>query len=360
MNNPSNITITVGDINFDVVMNEFNAVVGRVYVPNAVIPPGSKTYSAQLHLGEGSTSSQAIGQLFSDYLTAATIPLTIQGSSASTAIAPLVPALSSVKLASTMTGIQANLVKQISVKGSIIGLLIQNKAEAVITLENPLTSAFAITKVQAAVTFTPTITIFGSDPYTVGTIDYDLSSNPQTVPGKGSATTDGWPVSIVHDSPLHLLQLVELLIDPEKYFFVEQNVTVTVGGANGYETSMYYYQAKVPFSITIDDLITIGITVDDLDKMKAMDLSGLGSLDSSAFEATIKGILSGSLFKAAAANTTNTTTTLSTSSTTTTLTSISSSTTGVTSETTTSASTGSSTTGSSSTTTSASPSASSV
>lgn len=328
MTNPSNITITVGDINFDVVMNEFSAVVGKVYVKDTVIPPGAKTYSGEMHLGEAATNTQAIGQLFSDYLTAATIPLTIQGSSTSTTIAPLVGALSSVALGASMTGIQGNLVEQIQVKGSIIGLIIENKADAVITLQNPLDTSFAITKVQAAVTFTPTLTIFGSAPYTVGTIDYTLPT-AQSVPAKGTATTSEWPVAIDHSSSTHILQLLELLLDPEKYFFVEQNVTVTVGTeGGGYETSMYYYQAKVPFSITIDNLITIGITVDDLNKMSAMDLSSLGSMDSSTLEATIASILSGSFFTAQSANTTNATTTASTNSsstasTSTTLTSIS-------------------------------------
>lgn len=43
-NNPPNIIITVSEINFDVVMNEYNEVVGRVYVEDAVVLSGNKAF----------------------------------------------------------------------------------------------------------------------------------------------------------------------------------------------------------------------------------------------------------------------------------------------------------------------------
>jgi LEA14-like dessication related protein len=252
LTNPSNITISVGDINFDVVMNEFNTVIGRVYITNTVIPPGAKTYSAVLHLGEGATNSKAISQTLGDYLTSASVPLTIQGSSQSTTILPLNPALAAVKLSSSMTGIAGNLIDSIAVSGSIIGLIIENKATTSITLRNPLDTPYAIKSIQAAVTFKPTS---GAAPFQVGTIDYTLPS-PVSVPAKGSTKTDPWPVSISGSGLNHYIQLLGLLTDPNKYFDVQQNVTVIVG--DGYNTQMYYYQDHVPFSITIDGLITFG------------------------------------------------------------------------------------------------------
>lgn len=289
MTNPSNITITVGDINFDVVMNEFNAVVGRVYVKDAVIPPGGKTYSAEMHLGEKSTNAKAVSQMLGDYLTSAKIPLTIQGSPESTKIAPLGPALNSVKLATEMTGIAGNLISQIAVKGSIIGLLILNKGSAQITLKNPLNSPFSIKTVHASVVFKPSS---GAAPFTVGTIDYDLPS-PATVPAKGQMTTDDWPVKIVGSGIEHLGQMLGLLLDPAKYFDVQQNVTVSVGNSNGgYDTQMFYYQDRVPFTISIDGLPPIGITASSLSKMSLP--SNITSVtDPNQLEQMIKDILSG-------------------------------------------------------------------
>ncbi|KAI9478611.1 MAG: hypothetical protein EXX96DRAFT_637857 [Benjaminiella poitrasii] len=287
LNNPSNITIVVGDINFDVIMSEFNTVVGRVYIKDTIIPPGSKTFSGQMHLGEKSTNTKAIGQLFSNFLTSAKTPLSIVGTSDSTKIVPLQSALSSIKLSTEMNGFAANLISQIAVKGSIIGLLIKNEATSAITLQNPLNTPFSIKSVQASVVFHPSS---GSSSFTVGTIDYDLSS-PATVPSKGSLTTDEWPVKIVGSGLEHLLQLLGMLLDPNKYFDVQQNVTVVVGN-DGYETKMFYYQNKVPFSIQIDNLPPIGITASSLSKMSIP--SNITSItDASTLESMIKNILSG-------------------------------------------------------------------
>lgn len=282
LTNPSNITIIVGDINFDVLFNEQNVVVGRVYVKDAVIPPGAKTFSAQMHLGEKVTNSKAIGQIFSNYLTNALTPLTIVGSEESTKIAPLVPALASVKLASEMKGIQANLIKQIAVKGSLIGLMIKKEATCIISLQNPMDAPFAITEIKASVKFNPSS---GGEPFDVATIDYKLPS-PTTVPAKGSSATEEWPVKIVGN----LAQLLGLLLDPNKYYDVQQNVTVTVG--DGYSAQMFYYQNKVPFTLQIDNLPPIGIKADSLSSMSLP--SNLTSItDHTELENIIKNILSG-------------------------------------------------------------------
>ncbi|KAI7888807.1 uncharacterized protein EV154DRAFT_447271 [Mucor mucedo] len=253
LDNPSNITITIGDINFDTILNEFNSVIGSVYLKDVVIPPGSKVFSAQMHLGERVTNSKGVSQVLSDYLTAATVPVTIVGSERSTTIAPLSPALSSVKLASSMSGIQANLISGIAVKGSLIGLIFQKKATSQITLQNPMDTSYAIKSVKASVVFKPTS---GAEPFTVGTIDYNLPS-PAVVPAKGSMKTEDWPVTIEGSGPEHLIQLLGMLFDKEKYFDVQQNVTVIVGGA--YESEMFYYQDRVPFTLSIDNLPPIGI-----------------------------------------------------------------------------------------------------
>ncbi|KAI8975148.1 hypothetical protein BDF20DRAFT_822209 [Mycotypha africana] len=260
MANPSNITINVGDINFDVIMNESGSVVGRVYVENVIIPPGLTEYTGEMHLGEKTTDKKSIGQLFSNYLTSANTSLTITGSSESTKIAPLVPALSSVKLNTEMSGIAANLISQIQVKGSLLGMLSRKEATSVVSLANPMDAPYQIKSVQASVTFTPSSATIPS--FTVGTIDYQLP-NPVTVPAKGTATSDEWPVVVGEASAS---QLLALITDKNKYLDVQQNVTVIVG--KGYETEMYYYQNKVPFSISFGSLLEIGITPDQIAGME--------------------------------------------------------------------------------------------
>ncbi|KAI9255982.1 hypothetical protein BY458DRAFT_558480 [Sporodiniella umbellata] len=261
--NPSNITIKIGDVNFDVIMKEFNGFIGKSYLKDVLIPPGNKTYDAQLHMGEGAVDQKSLQQTLSDYMTNAQVPLLISGTMDSTKIAPLQNGLSTIRLNTMMQGIQANLIQQISVTGSIIGMIFQNKAAAAIHLQNPLGASITIKKVSASVTFFPSS---GAAPFKVGSINYDVS-NPTTIPGHGSGTTDPWPVTLDPGSnPIsHLMQMLGLLLDPNKYFNVEQNVTVSLG--DGFTSQLYYYQNKVPFSISIDGLPPIGITAADLSKI---------------------------------------------------------------------------------------------
>ena len=63
--------------------------------------------------------------------------------------------------------------------------------------------------------------------------------------------------------------MLGMMLDPNKYFDITQNVTVIMG--DGFPAQMYYYQDKVPFSISIDGLPPIGITANDLANIKIPD-----------------------------------------------------------------------------------------
>ncbi|KAG0792916.1 hypothetical protein G6F16_005541 [Rhizopus arrhizus] len=294
--NPSNITLVMGDANFDIIVKELNGFIGKTYMKDVIVPPGNKSYPCVLHMGEGSVNSKAISLALADYMTGANVPLTVAGSTSSTNIVPLQNGLSTVRLDTTMYGINANLIKQVAVSGTLLGLVFENKASAAITLQNPLGASFKITKVNAAVTFTPSS---GGSPFKVGSINYDVS-NPTTIPGHGSAQTDPWPVTLDKGSnPIsHLLQMLGMLLDPNKYFYVEQNVTVVMG--DGYAAEMYYYQDKVPFSISIDGLPPIGITASDLSKISIP--SNISMSDPAQLMGFLSHILSGKPLASAAAS----------------------------------------------------------
>ncbi|CEG75653.1 hypothetical protein RMATCC62417_10662 [Rhizopus microsporus] len=247
MNNPSNITITVGDINFNVLMPEFqDAVIGKVYLNNAVIPPGTKTYTASMHLGEGATNNEAVMKVLTYYLTAATVPLTISGSTSSTKIAPLVDALASIRLSSPMSGINAGLIKDIAVTSTIDDLG-ANKAEAVITLYNPLDTPFAVTEVHAAVTHYGRCVAVAGQTVPVGSIDYVLPT-ALTIPAKSTVQTPKWPVTITS-----LDNAINVMMDSVNMYNVTQNVSVVVG--DGYQAkNMYYYQDNAPYSLVVPGL----------------------------------------------------------------------------------------------------------
>ncbi|KAG1472252.1 hypothetical protein G6F56_001650 [Rhizopus delemar] len=283
LDNPSNITIVIGDINFDIVMNEFDGLLGRTYLKDVTISPGTKRYNTQFHLGEGNVNAKAVSQTLGDYLTAAQVPLKVKGTAASTTLKPLRLGLSTIQLDTVMTGIQSKLIQQVAVSGGLLGILLENKASAKITLQNPLGASFGIAQIDAQVTFSPST---GGPPFKVGTIHHQINS-PQIIPAHGNAQTDAWPVSIDPGPDLlsHLKQLLGLLSDSRKYFYVEQNVTVSLG--DGYQTELYYYQDQVSFSVDIDGLSPILGKLEDL-------LKNIGSLlDPAAFESAVKDVLNG-------------------------------------------------------------------
>ncbi|KAG0182429.1 hypothetical protein DFQ28_010921 [Apophysomyces sp. BC1034] len=236
-NNPSQITITIGDISFSTFMNEFNADIGNVFLQNVVIKPGMNQFNSVFHLG--GSNSKAVAQMLGDYLTGAKVPLTIKGTTQSTKIASLQSAFSTVQLATEMTGIQANLIA--GVKVSVTGAVITSKmATSYVTLQNPLKTQYSITQVQATVVFNGK-----NGPFQMAHIDYKLPS-PAVVPAGGKMTTQGWPVHI----DAGLIELLGVVADPNKVISLQQNVTTVVG--DGFTSEMYYYQSNVPLEIDLD------------------------------------------------------------------------------------------------------------
>ncbi|KAI8332382.1 hypothetical protein BC941DRAFT_516864 [Chlamydoabsidia padenii] len=236
LTNPSQITITIGDVNFSSKTSD-GSVIGQVFIKNTVIKPGVNQYDAEFHLAGDTT---AIGQLFSDYLTNVQVPLSIVGTSSSTTIEPLQNALESVHLDTTMKGIQANLVVGVKVIISIADLLAQ-KAKTVVTLRNPLDTSYALTDIKADVFFPDS-----SGTFKVG----HVTSIPSacSVPAGGQTTCDEWSV----DLDANLVQLLKVLLAKDKSLNLQQNITTTVGPSDGYEAKFYYYQDKVPTELDFD------------------------------------------------------------------------------------------------------------
>lgn len=234
LENPSQITINLGDITLNVNMNEFNAQVGQTILKDLTLKPGSNALSCEMHMG--GSNAQALLQLLSNYMTGAQVPLTVTGSDQATEIPSLKDALSTVKLDTTMTGQTEKLIQSVTVKAKALEALAK-KAKTSIVLHNPLDTQFTLRKVEAAVFMTL------KDKYQqIGHIDYSLP-NPLTVPAGGQVTTDEWPVAL-DANPLDMLSLIGkdgLTID------LTQNATITVG--DGFNAVLYYYQNQVPMTL---------------------------------------------------------------------------------------------------------------
>ncbi|ORZ08637.1 hypothetical protein BCR42DRAFT_335337 [Absidia repens] len=194
--NPSQITITVGDINFSAKAPD-GTIVGQVFIKGTVIKPGVNRYNAEMHLA-GPTA--VIGQIFSAYLqNVPQIPLTIVGTKESTTIEPLQSAFSTVSLSTSFAGFQANLIAGVKVSVTLADVLAK-KAKATVTLQNPLATAYTLNDLQAKVSF----------PKDTGSIQVghvDSMSAPCTVPPGQSVNCE--PLAVKLDAGLaDLLALI--------------------------------------------------------------------------------------------------------------------------------------------------------
>lgn len=241
LNNPSQITITLGDMMLTTIMNEFSASVGSVYLKGVTIKPGSNILDAEMHLQ--SSNDQAIRQMLSNFMTNAVVPLTVLGSEQSSSIEPLKQGLSTVKLATSMHGIPNILVTGTVVYGELVSDFLAGKAQTKVTLQNVLNTPFTIKEIHVSIVGHTQIGL-----YPLGTIDYTLPSS-FTVPARGQATSDWWPVALTPLNGENIGALVNFLLSADPRIDLTQNATIVVG--DGFESVLYYYQNNVSATIQI-------------------------------------------------------------------------------------------------------------
>lgn len=243
--NPSNITIIVGDLDFDVVMTENQVTVGQVHMQHVELKPGTNTLDAIMHL-HNDAHKDVIDHVVSVYMTNSQVALRIQGTPASTIVESLKDALATVHLDTVMHGIERQLIPKAKVQAQAT-VVLSKQAKAWITLHNPLSTPYTLYKAQVEVT-NPN----NGNPYRMGTVDFVLPEPLKVSPGQDVRTSE-WPVDI----DANAFHLLGLLGDGELDLDLQPNVTVTVGendGTGGYYTSFYYYQDKVPTSLDIQAL----------------------------------------------------------------------------------------------------------
>jgi hypothetical protein len=151
--------------------------------------------------------------------------------------------LEQVVLASTMQGIQANLVT------NVIADVDPNTgatATAEITIHNPLDTPFSILSVKAVTNTTLVCKGYNTDGQTikVGDIDFKLDS-PATIGAGETQTFQGWPVTNVD-----IMSAYPLLMDPFIKVSLYQTVVTQVNGA--YTTGeMSYFEDNVPLTLLL-------------------------------------------------------------------------------------------------------------
>lgn len=229
MNNPSQITISAGDLTFDVIMDAAGSSVGSVTLTNTVIKPGRNEMPASMKMT--GTDLAALSKMLTNYLTAQTTDLTVRGTAATTKIIPLQPGLAKVALKTKMVGLPANLVTENQMK--LVGLT----PNIWVKFYNPLDTPYTVTAVSVNVFFTNLQGVYTNLGTLVGAI-----TPPVVVPPKGNAMNEN-ALALKIAGLVQAAQFLQLKGDQRKVDLF-QNVSMIVGDA--FHGGMYYEQKNVP------------------------------------------------------------------------------------------------------------------
>lgn len=228
MTNPSAITISAGDLTFEVVMDSTGSSVGTVVLQKTVIKPGVNQMPARMKMA--STDLLSLSKLLTNYLTGQNTALTVKGSMATTDIIPLQPGLSRVALTTVMAGIPPSLVVECQMK------LVVLTPNIWVKFYNPLDTPYTVVAVNAEAFFYKKDGSYVS----LGTLTGALSP-PVTVPPKGFATSEkALPMKANLGNALAFLGL------PADMKKVDLTQTVEVIVGEGFHGGMQYAQKGVP------------------------------------------------------------------------------------------------------------------
>lgn len=217
-------------------MSEFNAVIGKVTLPDAKIYPGTNVISATMDIS--STDVPALQQLLSDFLTGAYVPMEVDGTQDSTHVRSLKDAFDTIHLDTSLTGIPANLVS--TVQAVLTPAALQTGfGETSVTLHNPLDTPVSLIQADVDVFFP----VMGADgevnDLKIGEI-HNISS-PCSIPAGGSTVCDPWTIQLL--ATPDQLQLV--LSANDTSVNLQQNITVTLGEYPGFTGGFYYWEDNV-------------------------------------------------------------------------------------------------------------------
>ncbi|GJJ06156.1 hypothetical protein Clacol_000345 [Clathrus columnatus] len=184
LDNPSNLTISMGDVAFGLTFN--GQTIGTADISGLKVVPGVANYSTDVHYqpqaGEATSAGQLLLENFLQGVTSSTI---ISGTSDTTGVASLVQALEQIKLQANIPALHQNLITAtvITFPTDIVQTGI---ASATVALANPFTASINLLTVTANATF---------ENLTLGTVDHaDFQSNPIHADGHSNITSPTLPL----------------------------------------------------------------------------------------------------------------------------------------------------------------------
>ncbi|KAG0013358.1 hypothetical protein BGZ82_002154 [Podila clonocystis] len=248
LQNPSGLTVKVGDVAFNI--GYAGHAMGRAVVSNMVLTPGANTLPAVFHL---TPDSDAIRDGFlSGFVAGGTFTLDVAGSADSTNVASLKDAMASVKLASVIKGITDKLIAPGSAAQpnllEMLQLLHPRKTPVQVMIYNPFDAPLYIKRMSASNTWN------GKD---FGTLDEDVGL---TVPPRSTVLSP--TVTMVSPAGLGFMTstiLPFMLAYPQLLFGatadvpfnIKSTIVAVVGGPNGYLGNVQYTQDNTIIKVTV-------------------------------------------------------------------------------------------------------------
>ncbi|KAF9434666.1 hypothetical protein BGZ76_007638 [Entomortierella beljakovae] len=247
LQNPSGLTVKVGDVAFDI--GYHGIPMGRAIVENMVLVPGSNALPAVFYLNP--PNNVVRDTFLSGFIAGAKFDLDIAGSAQSTEIESLKDAMASVKMASTITGITDKLIP--------VGSAAQPELEEMLQVSHP-----RVTPVQVMIynPFDAPLYIDSMVANTTWSGSYFGALNEKvglTVPPK--TTVLSHTVSMVSPAGFGFMGTLlkfmganpGLIIGQavDIPFTIESGIAAIVGGPNGYPGNVRYVQAEAIIKVQI-------------------------------------------------------------------------------------------------------------
>ncbi|KAF9981330.1 hypothetical protein BGZ75_007419 [Mortierella antarctica] len=248
LQNPSGLTVKVGDVAFDI--GYAGNAMGKAVVSNMVLAPGPNTLPAVFHLAP--TDTHIRDGFLSGFVNGAAFQLDITGSAQSTPVESLKLAMASVKLSSGIKGITDKLIAPGSAaQPNILNMLqLTNPRETPVQvmIYNPFDTPLYIKSMQASNSWN------GKD---FGVVNQDVG---MTIPPKSSALSP----TVIMTSPAGLgfltstllpfmLAYPQLLVGAaaDVPFLIKSVIVAQVGGSNGYLGNVQYAQPDTIIKVQV-------------------------------------------------------------------------------------------------------------
>lgn len=257
MNNPSPISITVGDVTLRVTYQGYD--IGPAIISNLVAVPGANTYTADFQLTPTADSAQqsVVASVLSGYLMQKTFDFQVVGNTDSTTVDSLKEGFAGLNLKTTLTGIPPTLVTTSAMYnfGATFPCPVTICAQVLFVIQNSIDTGFSIESVNANVWWTPPADAnltTGTETLFIGTVSSTLSP-PMFVGAHESATSPLLPIVLDYDT-LAIIEgyIVAIYNTPSHFMYVrmQQNASITVGDDGSFHGVLEYEQDNVPVDLS--------------------------------------------------------------------------------------------------------------